>query len=493
MTWNLKIMDPNGETRFELLNRTARLGRNPDRCTILLHDATALESEILITSEPQRFIPNLYPTPEKIRSSVPTLPGVAGVTGLTGLTGLKGTLEDHPEQERDYWLLVNQDSPPARLGSVPVRQCLLPEGVPLNIGETTLTLIRELNSRFLRPPLPPRTQPWKTQTPQGLKLLWTAHKTAQSPLSIYLRGETGTGKEVMAKLIHAWSPRKEGPFVPLHCAALSQNLAESELFGHVKGSFTGASQNRTGALIQAHGGTLFLDEVGDLSGDIQVKLLRFLESGEIKAVGSDRLQHAEVRIVCATHKPLESLVAQGLFRKDLYYRIASVTLAMPPLRERVEDIELLTKDYAELFQRYITPSALRHLQSYDWPGNVRELRHAIERACALTPSSQKILDEGDFDFLLESSNSRDYFGDRANVPVLNLKQMERILLIKALRIAKGNREDTAKLLGIARSTLFEKLKNFGIGGRHARTPLVNPPLGNHHSHNENFQNFTLWQ
>src|SRR3954467_3600220 len=172
-----------------------------------------------------------------------------------------------------------------------------------------------------------------------------ARKAAATPLSIYLAGETGTGKEVLAHLLHAWSQRAPGPFGPVHGGALPLSLAESELFGHVKGAFTGAVQSRPGALMQAHGGTLFLDEIGDLPLDIQVKLLRFLENGEIRPVGADRASRADVRIVCATHHPLHKLVEEGKFRRDLYYRLASVTIEIPSLRARPDDIHMLATKF----------------------------------------------------------------------------------------------------------------------------------------------------
>src|SRR6185437_7560722 len=184
--------------------------------------------------------------------------------------------------------------------------------------------------------------------------------------------ETGTGKEVIAQLLHAWSERVAGPFVPLHCGALALSLAESELFGHVKGAFTGASQHRPGALMQAHGGTLFLDEIGDLPLDIQVKLLRFLENGEIRPVGADRPSRVDVRLLCATHHPLWKLVEEGKFRRDLFYRLASITIEIPSLRSRPEDIELLARRFAQELGKTLSNRAILRLQAHAWPGNVRE-------------------------------------------------------------------------------------------------------------------------
>src|SRR6185312_1888625 len=202
------------------------------------------------------------------------------------------------------------------------------------------------------------------------------------------------------QLIHAWSERAAGPFVPLHCGALPLSLAESELFGHVMGAFTGATHHRPGALMQAHGGTLFLDEVGDLPLDIQVKLLRFLENGEIRPVGADRPSRADVRLLCATHLPLQQLVDDGKFRRDLYYRLASVTLEIPTLRSRPEDIELLAQRFGADLNRSISARAMLRLKAHRWPGNVRELRHALERASGLAGPFSPTLTEEAFSVLV---------------------------------------------------------------------------------------------
>jgi DNA-binding NtrC family response regulator len=290
---------------------------------------------------------------------------------------------------------------------------------------------------------------------------------ATTPLSIYLAGETGTGKEVLAHLLHSWSDRASGPFVPLHCGALALSLAESELFGHVKGAFTGAIHQRPGALMQAHGGTLFLDEVGDLPMDIQVKLLRFLENGEIRPVGADRSSRADARILCATHHPLLKLVEEGKFRRDLYYRLASVTIEIPTLRSRPEDIELLATRFASELKRTLSPRAILRLQAHAWPGNVRELRHAIERASGLAGLFKPVLGEDSFEFLLTPDNISTTPTLELGAAVLSLQEMERVMLIKSLKLARGHRGQAAKILGVARSTLFEMLKRHKIQGPRA--------------------------
>lgn len=305
--------------------------------------------------------------------------------------------------------------------------------------------------------LPVGTPRWITCTPEGIQLLNQLRRAARTPLSLYLAGETGIGKDVLARMMHAWSAQSTGPFIALHCAALPASLAETELFGHVRGSFTGAIRDRPGALLQAHGGTLFLDEIADLSLDLQVKLLRFLETGEIRPVGSEKLIYSQARVVCATHRSLEDMVEKGLFRKDLYYRIASITLEIPSLMERPADIELLAHEFAKQLQKRLTPRAMSRLRQYSWPGNVRELKHAIERASSLAPDGRSQLVENDFAFLMPKkdahSDHRGAVQDR-----WSLAQLERWYIHRTLAQFKGNRTRTARTLGIARSTLFEILK-----------------------------------
>ena len=360
-----------------------------------------------------------------------------------------------------FWLRVPASAPPVRMGDLSVREALVPPGVPLIVGETRLELQR-IGVTPALPEFPTGTRPWKTTTRSGRDLLWESRRAANTPLSLYLEGETGTGKEVLASLIHHWSPRARGPFVPLHCGALPASLAESELFGHVKGSFTGAVAHRPGALLQAHGGTLFLDEVGDLPTDIQVKLLRFLENGEIRPVGADRTSRVDARILAATHHPLRQLVEEGRFRRDLYYRLASVTLYLPPLRDRPADIVLLARDFAQGLGRTLTPKALLRLEAHSWPGNVRELRHAVERASGLASSASPMLTEEAFSFLLSGENITRSPSLELGGAVLTLAEMERVLVLKALRLSHGNRAQAARILGIARSTLFEMLKRHGL-------------------------------
>ena len=428
--WQIRIQDPSGETRIIPLQGSVTLGRG-EKASIQLRDPTAAPEAAII-------------------SPVPSSQAGTGASRLAA----RGS---------PYWVRVPHDAPPCLLGDLSVRESHVPAGVPFRIGETRIVL-EPVSSNDSLPPQPPGIRHWLTRSDEGRNVLWLTKKAASTPLSIYLAGETGTGKEVLAHLIHAWSDRASGPFVPLHCGALPLSLAESELFGHVKGAFTGASQHRPGALMQAHNGTLFLDEIGDLPLDIQVKLLRFLENGEIRPVGADRPSRADVRLLCATHHPLQKLVEEGKFRRDLYYRLASVTIEIPPLRTRPEDIEMLASRFASDLQRTLSPRAMLRLQAHAWPGNVRELRHAIERASGLTGPFSPTLGEDAFEFLLTAQNIGETPALELGAPVLSLHEMERVLLLKALRLAKGNRAHAAKILGVARSTLFEMLKRHQIKG-----------------------------
>jgi transcriptional regulator with PAS, ATPase and Fis domain len=425
MTWQISIQDPSGETRILDLHGSATVGRGDD-ASIPLRDATAAQAAAMIWPMPQ----------EATRAA---------------------------ENGSPFWIRVPDGAPPAHLGDLAVREAHLPLGMPIRLGESRLQLRRAETTASL-PEQPRGVRPWLTCSEEGRQVLWMTKKAASTPLSIYLAGETGTGKEVLAHLIHSWSERASGPFVPLHCGALPLSLAESELFGHVKGAFTGADRHRAGALMQAHNGTLFLDEVGDLPLDIQVKLLRFLENGEIRPVGADRPSRAEVRLLCATHQPLLKLVEEGRFRRDLYYRLASVTIEIPPLRQRPDDVELLIRGFCQEMGKSVSPAAMLRLQAHAWPGNVRELRHAIERASGLAGPFVPVLDEESFAFLLTPAHVMQRPQLELGSAVLTLDEMERVMILKALRLSRGNRATAARILGVARSTLFEMLKRHRIPG-----------------------------
>ncbi len=298
------------------------------------------------------------------------------------------------------------------------------------------------------------------------RLALLVHRVAPRDVTVLITGESGTGKERVAEAIVAASARAERPFVRFNCAALSSELAEAELFGHAKGSFTGAHRSRTGLFREAHGGTLLLDEVGELNPTVQAKLLRVLQSGEVRPVGQDLPIRVDVRLLAATHRDLAARVREGSFREDLYYRLKVVELAVPPLRERPEDVAPLTRHflrrYAERFgiHNLREPTdLLARLQALPWPGNVRQLENAIESLVALSA-------DGELDLALLPSDGDAPVELPDDGPRLTLKQKleayEKGLLITALEQADGNRSEAARTLGIGRATLHDKLKKYAL-------------------------------
>jgi two-component system response regulator HydG len=291
-------------------------------------------------------------------------------------------------------------------------------------------------------------------------------KVSQHNYPVLILGESGTGKELVAGSIHFCGPRRNRPFVPVDCTSLVPTLIEAELFGYVKGAFTGASHNKQGLLEAAGSGTLFLDEIGDLPFDLQAKLLRALQEKEVKPVGStDRVQ-ISTRVIAATNRDLEACVRQGTFRQDLYFRLNVVQIKIPPLRERKSDIPLLVNSFLEKFSdhdgpaRVISEDAMARLIAYDWPGNVRELENAIERAVAL--GSGPILQVGDL-----PSNLHYGTGERMpqNDELVPLEELERRAILRALREASGDKLAAARLLGIGKTTLYRKLKQYDAQAR----------------------------
>ncbi|HEX7896433.1 MAG TPA: sigma-54 dependent transcriptional regulator [Planctomycetota bacterium] len=280
--------------------------------------------------------------------------------------------------------------------------------------------------------------------------------------NVLLLGESGTGKELLARSIHYDGTRHERLFVPIDCGAIAPSLLESELFGHERGAFTGAHTRKAGLFEIATGGTVFLDEVGEIPLELQPALLRAIETKEIRPVGATSYRAVDVRILAATNRPLERMVAEGRFRRDLYYRLNTVTVPIPPLRDRRDDIPLLVdhflRDFAAKGSRAVTGlsrDALRALEIYDWPGNVRELRHAIERACALGRGEEIGVDDLPPDVLRDP-------GTQEDGPVRSIADMEREALEKLLRQYEGDTARAAQILGIDRSTLYRKVKRWGL-------------------------------
>ena len=285
---------------------------------------------------------------------------------------------------------------------------------------------------------------------------------ADSSATILIQGESGTGKELLAKTIHALSKRKETPFIVVDCGALPETLLESELFGHVKGAFTGAVANKRGLFQEADGGTIFLDEIADTAPVFQAKLLRVLQEGEIKPVGGTKTITVDVRIISATNRDLAELVQAGSFRRDLYYRLAVLPLYLPPLRERREDIPLLAEHFISRSckrhhqpLRHMSEQAMRALSKAPWPGNVRELQHYIERAVVTTTGSTIACQD-----LLASDTVADE--DLRSATRGAVVQAERTRIVDALRKTGGNRAKAAKLLKISRASLYNKLRAYSI-------------------------------
>ena len=345
---------------------------------------------------------------------------------------------------------------------------------PVNLDELELVLQRALSARRIESEnVNLRSQLEKKfgmeniigQSPAIWQVLETVQQVAPTRATVLITGETGTGKELVAHAIHNLSPRKNGPFVAVHAAALPTNLLESELFGHERGAFTGAFERREGRFELADGGTLFLDEISELEPAMQVKLLRVLEERQFERLGGLKTISVDVRLVAASNRDLKQLASEGKFRDDLYYRLGVVTLRLPPLRERREDIPLLVRAFLDEFSREnnknareLTPDAMNILMAYDWPGNVRELRNAIEQMVVLARGEKLTMRD-------VPANIRGG-ADLTKISVvrtgMTVEDAEKQLIIQALKETGGNRTTAAKKIGISRRTLHRKLKHYGL-------------------------------
>ena len=306
------------------------------------------------------------------------------------------------------------------------------------------------------------------RSPAMISLLETVAHVAPSEATVMITGESGTGKELIAGVIHHNSPRKDGPFVKLNCAAITETLLESELFGHEKGAFTGADRRKEGRFYQANQGSIFLDEVSEMPLTMQVKLLRVLQERELIRVGGEKVIPVDVRVIAATNKDLVDLKNRGLFREDLYYRLNVVNLEIPTLTKRRDDIPLLAQHFLEIFVdknkkqiKGFTPKAMDQLIRYDWPGNVRELMNAVERAVVLARTDY--LDDQDFSILqplLQQSTPAP--SDFDNIDNVSLEEVEKAAILRMLESVAGNKSEAARRLGITRKTLHKKLKQYGV-------------------------------
>ncbi|OLN29490.1 sigma-54-dependent transcriptional regulator [Desulfosporosinus metallidurans] len=298
----------------------------------------------------------------------------------------------------------------------------------------------------------------------GMKhLIELTRRLADSEIPVLIEGESGTGKELFAKALHIWGNRSGQPYIAINSGALPENLLEAELFGHVRGAFTGASQERKGLVEVADQGTLFLDEIGEMPLNLQVKLLRFLENGEFRRVGESRLRKVNVRMVTATNRILEREVAQGAFRQDLYYRLNVMKLTLPPLRERPEDISILVNHFLKRLSRgksvKIAKEGMKALQSYPFPGNVRELSHMIERGIILAQGEEINVK----DFLIPQPQGP---GQRKEERLLSLNELEREHIERVMDYCKGNKTHAARILGVSVRHLYRKLDEYASNSIH---------------------------
>ena len=296
------------------------------------------------------------------------------------------------------------------------------------------------------------------------EVLELAETVAATDSTVLISGESGTGKEVVARYIHSLSPRNEGPFLSINCGALPESLLESELFGHVKGSFTGAVKDKDGLLVAAAGGTFFLDEIGEMSPSIQVKVLRAIQEREVIPVGATKAVGVDVRIIAATKRDLEEEITRGSFRSDLYYRLNVIQLHLPPLRERREDVPVLARHFLDRGNgdgehRTLSDAAMEALVEYDWPGNVRELENALERARVVS-TAPEIRRDALPKRVLESPAPRLGAADLPPNPTLDV--VERAYILWVLDSEGGNKTRAAEVLGIDPSTLYRKLNRYGI-------------------------------
>ena len=363
------------------------------------------------------------------------------------------------------WLLRDLGSlNGTRVGDVAVKEGLLHSGATITVGETRIKFLAD-DGRAEEIAVSPRHAFGDVvgRSVRMREVFGVLERIAATDLTVLIGGETGSGKDVIARAIHKASPRTKGPFVVFDCAAVAPNLIESELFGHVKGAFTGADANREGAFERAHTGTLFLDEIGELSIDLQPKLLRALEQRRVKAVGGQKEIPVDVRIIAATHRNLEQKVKEGAFRQDLFFRLSVVTVQVPALRHRTEDLPVLVEAILVSLNKHIgvSPETMKILESYDWPGNVRELKNVIESAAAIVDPR-----EGDQieprHLMFFKPRRRDPTMEKLPLAGKTLESIEKNAIQQTLEQCGGNKTKAAKQLGISPSTLYEKVKKYKL-------------------------------
>jgi two-component system NtrC family response regulator/two-component system response regulator HydG len=306
------------------------------------------------------------------------------------------------------------------------------------------------------------------------KLRAALDRLAGQDVSILIRGESGTGKELVARALHERGSRRKRRFVALNCGAIPESLIDSELFGHARGAFTGATTDRPGVFVEADGGTLFLDEIGDMPTAVQARLLRVLQEGEVRPVGGNGVRNVDVRVIAATHVDLTLAVEQGRFRQDLFYRLNVVVLSVPPLRERLDDLPMLAahflRKHAGATPMSLSPEALDAMMSYPWPGNVRELENAIERAVVVCRGSEI----GVEDLPPEVVGSERQAGEAPVVPGATLAEVERFTILSTLEHTGGSTSRAAEILGISTRTVQNRLRQYLLAADAGAVKLASP-------------------
>jgi transcriptional regulator with PAS, ATPase and Fis domain len=348
-----------------------------------------------------------------------------------------------------------------RVGDMLVKEGVLQPGATITVGETRIKFLADDGK-----PEDVVTSPHHHfgdvvgRSVRMREVFAVLERIAATDLTVLIGGETGSGKDVIARAIHAQSGRAKKPFVVFDCAAVAPNLIESELFGHVKGAFTGANESREGAFVRADGGTLFLDEIGELALDLQPKLLRALEQRTVRPVGGGKEIPIDVRIIAATHRNLELVVKEQRFRQDLFFRLSVVTVQVPPLRNRVEDLPLIIEKLLVAGGKAVglAPETMTILEKYDWPGNVRELRNVIESASAVCDGEQ--IEPKHLIFF--KPRRRDPTVEKLPLAGKTLESIERAAIAQTLEHCGGNKTKAARALGISPSTLYEKVKKYSL-------------------------------
>jgi DNA-binding NtrC family response regulator len=455
-----------GLTGVELLERAARIAPATERILVSAHGDVEMLTEAINRGHVSHFVPKPF-EPDVLRQLVSRAVATAPAETRRALLIASGELSPLVAaalRSAGLSVCVSED----HSATSPDDVVVWPSPVTTEVLDEVRRSLRVTERvRRHRSELSLREMIGRSSAMQ--RLFEEIERVAPTDATVLIRGETGTGKELVARVVHSLSPRREQPFVAVNCAALPETLVESELFGHERGAFTGAQTRKQGRFERADGGTLFVDEVGDVPEAVQVKLLRVLQERCFERIGGSETLNVDIRLIAATNIDLEQAIAEGNFREDLFYRLNVVPLYLPPLRERREDIPLLVDHMLTIFQRRlgkesirIAPAMARHLQEYDWPGNVRELMNLIERVVALTPSG------GVADLsTMPQRSPRPMLS--AMVPESSsasladqVKEFERRVIVHALERCGGNRTRAAKDLGLTRQGLSQKIRRYGL-------------------------------